>query len=90
MKTAIGTALCLVILIALSLATLGTPSRAEESVVPDWFKSDPDKPYAIFDAWRKLSTTESALYLGSGWACLAGVLQDKTGKPIGNCPLAIS
>lgn len=85
MKTAIGVALC----IALGLATLGTPRLAQEAVVPDWFKSDPDKPYAIFDAWRKLSTTEAALYLGPRWSCFAGVLQDKTGKPIGNCPLAI-
>lgn len=83
-------ALGMVLSVVLSLALLCARSLAQDPAVPDWFKPDPENPYAIFDAWRKLSTTEAALYLGSSWDCFGGVLQDSTGKPIRNCPLAVS
>ena len=80
MSTTLGFFLCLLI--------SGTPATAAEGeAVPAWFKSDPAKPYAIFDAWRNLSTTEAVIVWGSDWNVFAGCLQDEHGKPIGNCPL---
>jgi hypothetical protein len=62
----------------------------EGPVVPDWFLPSRQKRYAIFDAWRQLTTKEAALYLGHDWDLCAGVLQDEQGTPIGNCVLSIS
>ena len=62
---------------------------AAEPAVPAWFKPDPKNPYAIFDAWRSLSTTEAALYWGQRWNVFAGVLRDERGRPIANSPLLI-
>ena len=63
------------ILIAVCCSTFVSSCWAKEPVVPDWFRPDPKKLYAIFDAWRNLNSTEAALYWGSRCVC-AGVLHD--------------
>ncbi len=73
-----------------SSSPASAPCFAAAPDVPNWFKPDPKNPYAIFDAWRRLSTTEAALYLDEGWYVFAGVLRDEAGKPIANCPLEIA
>lgn len=69
-----------------------TPTAAE--TVPDWFRPDPTRPYAIFDAWRGLSTREAAVYLhchvlDRAWTVLAGVLKDEDGRPLPLTPIGI-
>jgi hypothetical protein len=62
---------------------------AQEPLVPEWFQYNPDRPYAIFDAWRSLTTREAALYWTNEWTVIAGVLHDERGEPIRRCPLTI-
>jgi hypothetical protein len=50
--------------------------------VPSWFISDASDPYAIFSAWKNLSTREAAVYLGAGWNVLGGQLVDEQGNPM--------
>ena len=76
--------------VALVLGASSMTALSEESAVPDWFRPAPDEPYAIYEAWRNLSTKEAALYLGPGWDVCAGVLRDEKGNPIANCPLIVS
>jgi len=64
------------------------PLTADETV-PEWFRYDPTRPYAIFDAWRHLATREAALYLGKEWEVLGGILIDQHGKPLPRTPLTI-
>src|SRR5216683_14468 len=55
--------------------------------VPKWFEYDPARPYEIFDAWRHLSTRESALIFGSDWLTIGGVLCDERGRALPHTPL---
>src|SRR5260221_11955998 len=55
--------------------------------VPKWFEHDPARPYEIFDAWRHLSTRESALIFGSGWLTIGGVLCDERCRVLPHTPL---
>jgi hypothetical protein len=71
------------------LLLAGVPAAAEEATVPAWFRPDPKNPYAIFDAWRNLSTTEAAVCWQGDWSVYAGCLRDERGKPMANCPLWI-
>ena len=64
------------------------PAAADEPAVPAWFRPDPKDPYAVFDAWRHLSTTDAVLICSSMWDVCAGCLRDENGKPMANCPLA--
>src|SRR5262249_12420211 len=61
-----------------------------EEQVPEWFRYDPARPYAIFDAWRELSTRKAMVCLGENWQVLAGQLQNERGEPIPNSPIHIS
>ena len=55
-------ALCLLVFVA--------SAAAEEPAIPAWFKPDPKNPYAVFDAWRNLSTTEAMLCWDDDWGAL--------------------
>ena len=68
-------------------ARLHRGGGAEEPTVPVWFKPNPKNPYAIFDAWRNLSTTEAVVCWRSNPSVYAGCLRDETGRPIASCPL---
>src|SRR5438132_12071331 len=59
------------------LASAGPPS------VPPWFVSDTSDPYAIFSAWKNLSSREAAVYLHDGWRVLGGQLVDEKGNAMG-------
>jgi hypothetical protein len=50
--------------------------------VPSWFIADASDPYAIFSAWKNLSTREAAVYLGAEWNVLGGQLVDEQGNPL--------
>ena len=71
------------------LLAFGAPAVAETPVVPAWFRPDANKPYAIFDAWRNLSTSEAMLVWENRWGVSAGCLKDERGKPIADCPLYV-
>src|SRR5262249_41051082 len=64
-------------------------SQAQDTV-PEWFKFNAERPYAIFDAWKELSTREAAICLGDTWQVLAGRLEDERGTPLGNTPIWLS
>src|SRR2546421_9308556 len=64
-------------------------SQAQDTV-PEWFKFNAERPYAIFDAWKELSTREAAICLGDTWQVLAGRLEDERGNPLGNTPIWLS
>jgi hypothetical protein len=75
---------------ATGLFVVALSCRADEPVVPKWFHRDPENPYAVFDAWRHLSTTEASLYRWSKESEIcAGILRDQQGRPIGYCPLSV-
>src|SRR5262245_14808613 len=64
-------------------------SPAQEAV-PEWFKFNAQRPYAIFDAWKELTTREAAICLGSNWEVLAGRLEDDRGNPLDNMLIVLS
>src|ERR1043166_5839839 len=63
---------------------------AESSLVPEWFHKDPAKPFAIFEAWRHLSTREASICTGPGWDVLGGILCDPNGKPLPSTTVELS
>jgi hypothetical protein len=72
-----------------SILSGSTKLEAEETV-PEWFRFDAARPYAIFDAWKELSTRKASICLGENWQVLAGRLENERGEPIRNSPLVIS
>ncbi len=79
-----------VICFVLCLLTCCLTGCAKKSVVPEWFLPTSQDPYAVFNAWRHLTTREAVLVLGKDWKVCAGVLQDKKGEPISNCVLGFT
>src|SRR5438105_13738942 len=71
------------------LVLLGSRCGSAEEKVPECFHFDAARPYAIFDAWKELSTRKAMICLGENWQVLAGQLQNKRGEPIRNCPIQI-
>ena len=63
-------------------------ARAEEKV-PEWFRFDAQRPYAIFDAWKELSTRKAATCLGENWKVLGGRLVNKQGRPIPHTQISL-
>jgi hypothetical protein len=57
-------------------------AAASPPSVPSWFVSDPGDAYAIFSAWKNLSTRDAAVCLGAGWNVLGGQLVDEQGSPM--------
>jgi hypothetical protein len=66
------------------LAWLGVQCAYADENVPDWFRFDAKQPYAIFDAWKELSTRKAATCVGENWKVIAGQLQNEQGMPIEN------
>src|SRR5262245_62148213 len=64
-------------------------SQAQDTV-PEWFKFNADRPYAVFDAWKELTTREAATCLGYNWEVLAGRLEDNQGQPVADTPISFS
>jgi hypothetical protein len=64
-------------------------SQAQDAV-PEWFKFNAERPYAVFDAWKELSTREAAICLRDNREILAGRLEDGRGQPLGDTPISIS
>ncbi len=62
-----------------------SPELAHE--IPDWFRYDPNDPYAVFQAWRNLTTREAIISQRDGWWVLAGILKDETGRPLPFTPI---
>jgi hypothetical protein len=78
------------VLLALALLIGSHCADAQErDEVPDWFRFDAEQPYAIFDAWKHLSTRAASICLGENWQVLAGRLQNARGEPLENTPIAI-
>jgi len=85
---------------ALAIAALALlPFRsngAEDSLVPKWFEKDPAKPFAIFEAWKHLSTPDASDCSGAGWAdsagwaVLGGILCDPDGRPLPATPVELT
>jgi hypothetical protein len=71
------------------LAVLSSAHGNTEETVPDWFHADETRPYAIFDAWKELTTRKAMVCLGENWAVLAGQLQNERGEPIPDSPITI-
>lgn len=57
---------------------------------PDWFRGAGNDPYAVFAAWKALSTRDAALAVGAGWGTVGGVVRDAAGRPVAGCPLSVS
>lgn len=57
--------------------------------VPGWFRTNPDKPQAIFEAWQQLTTREAMLCLGENWQVLAGRVFDDRGAPLARTPIEL-
>jgi hypothetical protein len=64
--------------------------RAADDAIPAWFQPDASRPYAVFDAWKELTTRDAAICLGETWQVLAGRLQNERGQPLPNTPISIS
>lgn len=62
-----------------------SPELAHE--IPDWFRYDPNNPYAVFQAWRNLTAREAIISQRNGWSVLAGILKDETGRPLPFTPI---
>ncbi|HEY2414571.1 MAG TPA: hypothetical protein VGI40_20155 [Pirellulaceae bacterium] len=73
-------------LTAMLLLSTGRIAIAED-IVLNWFRFDSERPYAIFDAWKELSTRKAAICVGENWKVIAGQLQNNHGKPIANTAL---
>src|SRR5262245_26124930 len=74
---------CHLILVIVLLFVSGRIGTTEDKV-PDWFHFDSARPYAIFDAWKELSTRKAATCVGENWKVIAGQLQNEQGTPIAN------
>lgn len=72
----------------LAVLLAGQVASGQEEV-PEWFRFDAAQPYAVFDAWKSLSTREAAICLGETWKVLAGRLLNERGEPVRNCPITI-
>lgn len=64
------------------VALLPTLTGQADEKIPAWFRPDPDKPHAIFAAWRELTSREALLCLGENWQVLAGRVLDEHGRPL--------
>ncbi|HNJ41363.1 MAG TPA: hypothetical protein PKZ53_12790 [Acidobacteriota bacterium] len=62
-----------------------SPELAHE--IPDWFRYNPNDPYAVFQAWRNLTTREAIISQRDGWWVLAGILKDEAGRPVPFTPI---
>jgi len=71
------------------LAMLAWRSAGAEDKVPDWFRFDSARPFAIFDAWKELSTRKATICLGENWSVLAGRVENKRGEPVRNTPIEL-
>jgi len=66
------------------LLLLPFPAMAEEEPVPPWFARKTGDPYALFSAWRELSTPEAAADLGGPAGAIGGLVKDEQGRPLPN------
>src|SRR5215475_9028388 len=72
------------------LILLFASNKCEAQVLPQWFAAAENDPYAIFQAWKSLSTRDAVLYLGMDWRALGGVLKDENGAPLPLTPIQLS
>jgi len=72
------------------LILLFASNKCEAQALPQWFAAADNDPYAIFQAWKSLSTRDAVLYLGMDWRALGGVLKDENGAPLPLTPILLA
>jgi hypothetical protein len=72
------------------LALLNWQAASGDEDVPEWFRFDEKRPYAIFEAWKELSTRRAMICLGESWKVLGGRLVNEQGEAVPNTPIRMN